>query len=115
MGNIQLTAKMQVNKGGKDNFEDLAIKCMHIVREKEKATTLQYDWFYNNEKTEYVIRETYKDSEAVLNHMANVGELLGKMAAIAELSVEFYGDLSPALIQAVAPFSPKIYQQFQSL
>ncbi|WP_276391997.1 hypothetical protein [Eudoraea chungangensis] len=85
---------------------------MHIVRQKEKTTTQQYDWFNNNEGAEYVFRETYKDSEAILNHMANVGELLGKMAAIAELSVEFYGDLSPKLMQAVAPFNPKIYQQF---
>ncbi|MGB5172188.1 MAG: antibiotic biosynthesis monooxygenase [Eudoraea sp.] len=115
MGNIQLTARMKIHDGKAKLFKELAVQCMLIVKEKEKANTLQYDWFNNEDETEFVIRETYANSDAVLAHMGNVGELLGKMSAISDLSVEFYGDLSSDLRLAIAPFNAKVYSLFQGL
>ncbi len=38
---------------------------MKSVREEDNGT-LQYDWFFNEDHTECVVRERYRDSEAIL-------------------------------------------------
>ena len=62
---------------------------MRLVRERDSGT-LQYDWFFNDTRTECVVRETYKDSGAVLEHIA-------------------------ILARAAAGLAPKTYSPFQSI
>jgi quinol monooxygenase YgiN len=72
MSEIQVTARLRIHDGKLEEFKDVAEKCMESVRTKDTGT-LQYDWFFNADHTECVVRETYRDSEAVLEHMANLG------------------------------------------
>ena len=41
--------------------------------------TLHYDWFFSEDETKCVVREIYADSDALLAHLGNVGELLGRL------------------------------------
>jgi hypothetical protein len=61
-----------------------------------------------------VVRETYRDSEAVLEHIANLGPTLGAILKVADWTFEVFGSPSPELVQAAAGLSPKIYSPFQS-
>jgi len=79
MENIQLTARFLIHEGKEEEFKSLANQCLNIVHEKEKDTTLQYDWYFNASANECVVRETYTDSNAILIHIGNLGELLGQL------------------------------------
>jgi quinol monooxygenase YgiN len=76
MDAIQVTARLTIHDGKLEEFKELAAQCMRSVRERDPGT-LQYDWFFNDTHTECVVRETYKDSGAVLEHIANLGATLG--------------------------------------
>jgi quinol monooxygenase YgiN len=110
---IQLTARAAIHEGKLEEFKVLAAQCMRTVREKE-SSTLQYDWFLNEAQTECVVRETYRDSEAVLEHIANLGPTLGAILQVGDWTFEVFGSPSPELVQAAAGLSPKIYSPFQS-
>ncbi len=98
---IQVTAKFQIHEGKLDAFKELAAQCLKSVKEKDTGT-LQYDWYYNNEGTVCKVRETYKDSQAILVHSGNLGDLLGSLLAISDFSAEIYGSPSAELLSAFA-------------
>jgi hypothetical protein len=87
---------------------------MRLVRERDSGT-LQYDWFFNDTRTECVVRETYKDSGAVLEHIANLGATLGAILGVCDMALEIYGSPSAELLKAAAALAPKIYSPFQSV
>ena len=57
-----------------------------------------------------IVREAYTNSEALLAHSANVGDLLPQLFELGgSLEVEMFGNPSPALAEALAAFNPAIY------
>lgn len=115
MKNIKLTARFLIHEGKEDEFKNIANQCLKIVNEKEKDTTLQYDWYFNEEGNECVIRETYADSKAIMLHLGNLGELIGQFLQIADFYPEIYGNPSREFLQAVEGMNPKIYSFYQGL
>ena len=114
MGELQLTARFTIHEGKLDEFKGLARQCMEVVREKDSGT-LQYDWFINAEGTECVVRERYRDSDAVLEHAANLGELLGRFMGVSDPDIEIYGSPTDALIEGLAALQPRVYGAYQSI
>jgi len=114
MDAIQLTARGAIHEGKLEEFKGLAAQCMRSVRERDSGT-LQYDWFFNDTHTECVVRETYKDSAAVLEHIANLGVTLGAILGVCDWTFEVYGAPSAELVKAAAGLAPKIYSPFQSI
>ena len=114
MNKIQLTARAVIHEGKLDEFKALAAECMRTVREKDSGT-VQYDWFFNEAQTECVVLEAYRDSQAVLEHNANIGATLGAILAISDCTFEVYGTPSPKLLEAAAGLSIKVYSPFQSM
>ncbi|UCD60201.1 MAG: hypothetical protein JSV59_09945 [Flavobacteriaceae bacterium] len=115
MGNIQITARFLIHEGKVEEFKSMAMQCMNIVREKEKDTTLQYDWYFNEGNDECVVRETYTDSNAMLTHIANVGEFLGKFLELSDFYPEIYGSPSEEFMNAVSGMNPKLYSFYQGI
>ena len=113
MEQIQVTATLpNIPPGNLAEFKELAARALELT--KGEATTLQYDWFFNDDHTKCVVRETYANSDAVLAHMANIGELLGKLVETGGgVEVEVFGDPSPELLAAAAAFEPAIYRFLQ--
>jgi len=114
MTELQLTARFAIHEGKLDEFRDLARRCMHSVRERDTGT-LQYDWFFSADERVFVVRETYRDSEAILEHAANLGELLGAVVNITDFELEVFGSPSAELLDALAGFAPRVYSHFQSI
>jgi quinol monooxygenase YgiN len=111
---IQLTARGAIHEGKLEDFKALAAECMQTVREKDSGT-LQYDWFLNEAQTECVVRETYRDSEAVLEHIAYLGATMGAILSVCDWTFEVFGSPSPELVAATAGLSLKVYSPFQSM
>lgn len=113
MEKIQITATLpNIAAENVAAFKEVAARALELTR--AEATTLQYDWFFSDDETRCVVRETYANSDAVLAHIANVGELIGKLAELGGgLEIEAFGDPSPELLEAAAAFEPTIYRFFQ--
>jgi len=114
MSELQVTARLTVHEGKLDEFREIAAGCMQSVREKDSGT-LQYDWFFNEDHTECVVREKYRDSAAVMEHMGNLGELLGGLMGVCDMDLEVYGSPSAELAEAAAALAPSVYHHFQSI
>ena len=114
MNHLQVTARLKIHEGKLEQFKELATQARKAVKEKEPRA-LQYDWFFNAEQTECVVRESYADSNAVFEHLANVGALLGQILQVSDMSLEVFGNPSEELRTAIAPMNPKIYSYYQGL
>ncbi len=114
MSVLQVTARLTIHDGKLEEFKDVAARCMESVRTKDSGT-LQYDWFFNADQTECVVRETYRDSGAILEHIENLGDTMGAVLAVSDLDVEFFGSPSPELLEATADFAPRVFSPFQSM
>ena len=114
MKKIDVIARFKVHPGKLDEFKEAAAECLALVKEKDPAT-LRYEWFLNGDQTECIILETYETSEAMLAHMNNVNEPLGRLMAMGDMSAEVFGDPSPELRQMAAGMSVPIYSFLQGL
>ena len=75
---------------------------------------LHYNWFFSDDETMCEVREVYADSDAMLAHIATVGDVLGPMVELGGgLEAEVFGSPSAALAEALAPFSPTLHSHFQ--
>lgn len=113
MDRIQLTVTLpNIAPEHLAEFKSLAAGVLEIAR--EEPNTLQHDWFFNDDETTCVVRETYADSKALLAHMASAADLSSKLVELAGgIEVEAFGDLSPELAEAAADLHPAVYRYFQ--
>ena len=113
MGQLQVTATIpRIPSDNLNEFKRLAGEALKITA--EEPGVLQYDWFFNEDETKCVVRETYADSDAVLTHMGLVSDLLGKIIEVGGgIEIEVFGDPSDALINAAQALQPTIYSYFQ--
>ncbi len=114
MKTIQATAKFKIKVNELEAFKALAAKFMKSTQEKDTGTT-QYDWFINEPKMECVVRETFINSDAVLEHVGNLGGLMAEILSLCDMNLEVYGNPSPKLLAATEGLHPKIYSFMQGL
>jgi quinol monooxygenase YgiN len=112
MDEIQVTARLAIHDGKFENFKDVARTCLVSVREKDTGT-LQYDWFLNEDQAVCTVRERYQDSDAVLQHVANLGDTLGELLAVSVLSLEVYGAPSSELLNALEGMDVSVHSFLQ--
>lgn len=114
MSQLQILAKMTIHDGKLDAFKDLARQCAAIVREKDTGT-LVYDWYFNSDETVCRLHEKYSSSDACLQHMSNVGDLLGILFGMCDISLEVHGTPSEQLIGLVSGMDVTLYDHFVGL
>ncbi|MHA2281592.1 MAG: putative quinol monooxygenase [Promethearchaeota archaeon] len=113
--NLQIGGIIKIPAGKLEEFKQIATECTNLVREKD-TKTLKYDWFLNSDQTECEIREEYKSSEAVIEHVINLGGTLQKL--LTDFPPErfaVYGDPSPQLLEMLKGVDTKFYSFFQGL
>ena len=90
-------ARFKFHEGKREEYLRLAEQANAIVAAKDSGT-LQYELFLNDDRTECMIVERYRDSEAAMEHAKNVGHLFADVLATVELvHGELLGDLSDEL------------------
>ena len=60
----------------------LPAQAMEIVRTRENSGTLQYDTYFNDDQSECIVIERYRDSEAAIEHAANLADVSAAVLAI---------------------------------
>jgi len=74
-------ARFRFHEGKLDEFERLSAEAMEIVQTRDPGT-LQYDTYFNEDRSECVVIERFRDSEALIEHAANLAELSEAILAI---------------------------------
>ena len=113
MDKLQISATFPNIAAGKlAEFKKLAAEALEITRGEPGC--LQYDWFLNADETVCEVREVYADSDAVLAHMAGMGERLGRLMELGGgIRIECFGSPSPTLLAAAAGLEPVVYSYLQ--
>ena len=116
MGELVGIARFRFLEGKRDEFERLSAQAMEIVRAKEPGT-LQYDTYMNDDRTECVIIERYRDSEAAIEHAANLADLSeAVLATVTVVHGEILGEPSAELRAKLAKSDvPALFTPYESM
>lgn len=107
-------ARFRIHVGRLDEFKRLSAQCMDIAREKDTGT-LQYDIYINEENSEAIVVEKYRDSAALLEHLANNSEVAQKISLTGSVEGELLGDASPELKVMLSDSPIGLFTPFLSL
>lgn len=102
--------RFKFHEGKLEEFKQLSQQAMEIVRSADSGT-LQYDIFINDDQSECIIVERYKDSAALIEHATHVGHLMEAIFATGSATSELLGEPSEELKAMMAggnvrPFKP---------
>jgi quinol monooxygenase YgiN len=90
-------ARFTFDQGKVEEFKSLSARCLEIVRTKDTGT-LQYDIYFNADESEAIVVERYRDSEALVEHLTNIGEeLLMAVSSTGSVHGEILGEPSVGL------------------
>ena len=96
MSELQGIARIKLHEGKLEEFKRLSARCIEIVRTQDTGT-LQYDIYFNNDHSECIVLERYRDSEALIVHGANLGELAEAVLATGSVTSACLGEPSAEL------------------
>lgn len=82
-------ARFKFHQGKREEYLRLSDQARDIVRAKDSGT-LAYDLYLNGDQSERMFIERYRDSEAAIEHAANLGHLF---AAVLETVSVVHGEL----------------------
>ena len=116
MGELQGVARFKIHDGKLDEFKRLSAEAREIVRAKDPGT-LQYDLYFNDDESECMVLERFKDSEALIAHAANLGELSEAILSIVHVvHGELLGDPNAEIRANLAGMEvPLLFTPYQSM
>jgi quinol monooxygenase YgiN len=108
-------ARFQLHDGRLGEFERLSARCMEIVRTQDTGT-LQYDLWFDDARTECIVMERYRDSQALIEHATHIGdELMEAIVATGSVQGELLGDPSAELRARMEGGPVRLFSLYRSL
>ncbi len=114
MSELQGIARFTFHEGRLEEFKRLSAQCVEIVRTKDTGT-LQYELYFNEDQSECIVLERYRDSVALLEHFAHVGELMETILATGSVSGELLGEPSAELRAELADSPVRLFSPYRSM
>jgi quinol monooxygenase YgiN len=111
---LQGIARFKFDEDKLEEFKRLSTQFMEIVRTKDTGT-LQYEIYFNDDQSEWIVLERHNDSEALIQHAANVGGLMEAILATGSVSGELLGEPSADLQAQLAGGPVRLFTPFQSM
>jgi quinol monooxygenase YgiN len=90
MDEIKGIVRFKFHPGKVEEWKRLIAQEMEIVRTKDRGT-LQFEVFFNEDESEAIVFERYRDPEATMEHLANISHILGPIMATASVTGEVLG------------------------
>ena len=113
MSELQCIARLKIHEGKLEEFKRLSAKCTELVRAKDTGT-LQYESYLNNDNTECLVFERYRDSQALLDHFKNLGDTMAAIFQTCSGSGEICGTPSPELMEQLKGSPVQVYKLLQA-
>jgi quinol monooxygenase YgiN len=110
---LQGIARYKFHEGKVEEYKRLSAQSMEIVRTKDNGT-LQYEIYFSDDQSECIVLERYRDSEALIEHLANLGDIGEAMLATGSVSGELLGEPSAELRANLAGSPVRLFTPFLS-
>ena len=109
-------ARFRFHEGRRDEYLRLSEQATELVRANEPGT-LAYDLYLNADQSECMIIERYRDSQAAMDHFANVGHLFDAvLATVSIVHGELLGEPSEELRSKLAGSDvPALFTPYRSM
>ena len=114
MSELQGIARIKFHEGKLEEFKRVTAQCVEIVRTKDTGT-LQYDIYLNDDQSECIVLERYRDSEALIEHAAHLGNLSEAILATGWVSGELLGEPSAELRAKMADGVVRLFTPYLSM
>ncbi|HJU81003.1 MAG TPA: antibiotic biosynthesis monooxygenase [Acidimicrobiia bacterium] len=96
-----------------EEFKRLSAQCLEIVRARDSGT-LQYDTYLNEDQSEAIVIERFRDSEALIEHSANLAHLTPAILETGLVSGELLGEPSAELKAKIGDGEePQLFTPYQ--
>ena len=107
-------ARFKFHPGRVDEYKRLSAEAMEIVRAKEQGT-LQYDVFFNEDESEAVVIERFRDSAALIEHGQNMAEISAKVLQTGAVEGELLGEPNAELRAKLTGPEPELFMPWITL
>ena len=111
---LQGFARFKFHAGELEEFKRLAARCMEIVRTKDTGT-LQYDIYFNDDQSECIVHERYRDSDALIEHATHLGGLAEAILGTGSVSAALLGEPSAELRAQMADSEVRSFRPYLSM
>jgi quinol monooxygenase YgiN len=107
--------RFRFHEGKREEYLRLAAQAMEIVR-TEDTGTLQYDLYLNDDQTECMFIERYRDSEALIEHGEHLGDVSAAiLETVSVVHGEVLGEVSEELRALLADGPVQAFTPYRSL
>ena len=114
MSALQGIARCKFYGGQLEEFKRLAAQAMEIVRNKDTGT-VQFEISFNDDQSECIVLERYRDSQALIEHAEHFGDLGQALFRAGWVSGELIGEPSAELKAMMASSGIRVFTPFLSL
>lgn len=105
---IKAIARAKILPGKLEEWKRLTAQAMQVVRTKDSGT-LQHEIFFNEDESEAMVFERYRDADSALEHFANIGHLMEPLSATATVVGEVLGTPNARMRELLKMGGPKLY------
>ena len=107
--------QLSVKEGKLEDFKSI-VNTMVEITELNEPNTLVYEYHINEDGTECHLLETFKDSDAFMVHLGNVGHLFDTLFESATMTrAKIYGSPSAKLQQALDPLGVEYFAHLDGI
>ena len=114
MDEIKGIARVKFHPGKREEWKRLSKEAMEIVRTKDSGT-VQYEIFLNEDQTEAIVFERYRNAEAAIEHFSNIGHLMEPILATASVTGEVLGTPNAKMKEQLGKGGPKLFTPWIAL
>ena len=109
-------ARFKIHEGKLEEFKRLSAEAMEIVKTKDTGT-LRYDTYFNDDESECVILEIYRDSQAAMEHAEHLAELSAEvLQTVSVVHGELLGEPNEELRAKLANIEvPQLFTPHESM
>jgi len=111
---LQGIARFKFHEGKLEEFKRLSARAMETARTRDTGT-LQYEIYFNDDQSECIVLERYRDSEALIEHGAHLGELAEAVLATGSVTSACLGEPSAELRALLAGSPVQLFTPYLSL
>jgi quinol monooxygenase YgiN len=114
MEEIKGIARVKFHPGKVEEWKRLSAEAMEIVRTKDSGT-IQYEIFFNEDESEAVVFERYRDADAAIEHFANISHLMEPIMATATVTGEVLGTPNAEIRKNLSKGGPKLFTPWMTM
>ena len=114
MDEIKGIARVKFHPGKVEEWKRLTKQAMEVVRTKDRGT-LQYEIFFNEDESEAIVFERYRDADAAIEHFSNISHLMAPIMATASVTGEVLGMPNATMKKQLGKGEPKLFTPWMAM